>query len=987
MASLPFCWLFLAQALPVFWGAEYFRTQAEFLHFHSAQSWGRQQDLLYMEHLPPVDLGAPSSLLPALWEKYALFDLLRESASRELEVYANAHKPSYRSSLANFYAAKYAFLRHQYVEALNYFGTIKTEDLPKLLREEKRFMEGYAAYATGDKNRALNELRPLAEKVGPFHDAANYYLGVISFERGDWRSAASYFEAVQTRSPYNEQAPLWLAYALSQIPDLTRLKDWAERWYGQQLAQEDTLWRIVVISFAKAGWCEEAFRFAVKVTHDPLVQLWQGICAYRQKKDSLALAFWEPLQMGTDTIAYWALYGSALALKNLRRHEEALSLLNKIPLFPSSPSLEAQWLRAQISWQLQAFSTGKEALNALLLLSPPSPKKIEIYKWLAEFHAAEQEYTEAIQLLDSLPPSTSIEAKQRFLLSAGLEAFKQKNFSAAESLFSKGAHLQGLHTPTLLFWQAEAAYKTGQLARAITLYKQFLAHPKSTENPYYTEAKLAIAWTHLHLSQPDETLRYVEPLRKSSVRDVRERALFLSASALYIKKRYEEALAFYEELLRLNPSPQVRYHVAQTLIRLERYEEAEAVLRTISPTSVGAEDALYLRVELCAVWLHRPECTKEAAQTLLQHFPSSKWVAPAKARLGLALAELNQKESAIRLLLQTLQAYPAHIEASKLALEGLRHLLSPSMYDSVYQAFLRSLPPESETRLNFERERMRQLAEAERWESLQQEAINLRLRYPALTGESLYWQALATEKQGDTARAIMLYQELSYYAAYANQAWEKLSHLYLGQGRLSEAWAAQDSFLRYLPPTGYLRLQGILTWAEIATLLNRGDTAIKVCLALLQDTLLNPYTRQRILLRLALTAEKVGNSDSALYLLRQIPPLDKNALAAEALYHQARLLYEKGRIQESRAAIYQLRDEMPTYTEPRAKAYLILAKIFLSENKRKSARQLLESLVENAPTPSTRQEAKKMLDSLPPLPPPSPTPKPKKQKGQPSKRK
>jgi TolA-binding protein len=113
--------------------------------------------------------------------------------------------------------------------------------------------------------------------------------------------------------------------------------------------------------------------------------------------------------------------------------------------------------------------------------------------------------------------------------------------------------------------------------------------------------------------------------------------------------------------------------------------------------------------------------------------------------------------------------------------------------------------------------------------------------------------------------------------------------------------------------------------------------------------------------------------DSALFYLQNIPRLEKNLLAAEALYHMSRLYYAQQRYAEARAAIYRLRDELPAYLEPRAKAYLILARIFLAENKRKSARQLLESLIENAPTEAIRAEARLLKDSIPPDPPPAPS--------------
>lgn len=968
-----------AQALPPLWGPELYRTRSEAAHFHGAQSRARQNDLLYGERLPiPFPEVSPSPLVP-LWEKYALFDLLRESAPAELESFAEAEAPSYRSILARFYAAKYAFLRKKYDEALTYLAGLDPAAFPALLRQEIQFIEGYAAYATGDKGKAIARLRPLAEKLGPFHDAANYYLGLIYYERGDWRSAAAHLEVVQTRIPYAQEAPLWLAYALAKVPDLPRLTEWGQRWRIQSPppARADTLWAYLAVTFARAQQCETAQEYADLIEGNVLVRLYLGICAYRSGQDTLALRFWEPLLAGQDTIALWARYGYASALARIGRKEEALGVLRGIPPSPAPPAPAALWLTAQLAWDLRLVESGRSALQEYVRL-PNVPNRREALRYLAEFYALEERYSDALRTLDTIPDAALGEVRQRFLLISGFAAFAGKRYAEAESLFARAAQIEAPYAAIALFWQAEALYRQGDLRRAIEAYARFLRHPRHEDSPYADEARLAIAWTYLQLGQAEEALRYSEALRREGSKAIRPYATFISAGARHIQKRYADALLLYKELLGSNlPPAQVRYYIAQTLLRMERYAEAEAILAEVSPNMSGADAALYLRAEICALWLNRPTCTKAATSELLQHFPTSPKVPLALARLGLAQAELGEKEAAIATLRRTLNEYPSSPEAAKLAMDGLRTLLSPSDYDEVYQDFLRRLPPDSETRLSFERERLRQLAESERWTLLDNEAAALAARYPVLMGEALTWRALAAEYLRDTLRAVSFYQELTRYGEYRSRAWERLARLYVDQGNFSGALAAQDSFLQYLPPTGYMRVQGLLLWAELAAALGKPDTARHVLLSLLQDTLLNTFSRQRLLVGIAALHEKSGQIDSALQYLRLATSLEKSLLAAEALYNEARLLYAVKRYDEARAAIYRLRDELPQYIEARARAYLILARIFIDENKRKSARQLLDSLIENAPSEDIRKEAQTLKESIPPDPPPAKGPKKK----------
>ncbi|MCX8113194.1 MAG: tetratricopeptide repeat protein [Bacteroidia bacterium] len=981
MAKLAsFLGLIWAQALPTWWGPEHFRSRSEIAHFQGAQNWARQYDLLYERRWPLPIPSAPPSPMASLWEKQALFDLLRQSTPYELERYAEAEAPSYRSTLTRFYAAKYAFLLKRYEEALQHLAGLNPSDFPPVLRQEMQFIEGYAAYATGDKGKALNRLRPLAEKLGPFHDAANYYLGLIFYERGDWRSAAGHFEAVQLRAPYAQESSIWLAYALGKIPDLPRLAQWAERWRTQNPppAHAETLWTFVVVTLAQAQQCESAERFAEPVENHPIVRLHLGACAYRKGADTEALRWWEPLLSRQDSLGQWGRYGYASTLARLGRKEEALGVLTQIPVTSAPPGPAALWLIAQLAWDLRLLESGRQALLSYVKL-PAVPKRLTALSYLAEFYAAEGKYTEAVRTLDTLSDPVLTEPKQRIWLIAGFQELAGRRYAAADSCFSQAARIEGPHTAMALFWRGEALYRQGELRQAIQAYQRFLQYPRQRENLYIHEARLAIAWSYLQLNLAEEALRYSEPLRREGDSRIRPYATFVSAGAFYLKKRYTDALSLYRELLRSPlPQTQVRYHLAQTLIRLERYDEAEAILAEVSPTSAGADAALYLRAELCALWLNRPACTKAAAEALLRYFPSSPKVPLAQARLGLALAELGDKAGATNTLRRTLTEYPTSPEAAKLALDGLRALLPPAEYDDLYQDLLQHLPPESETRLSFERDRLRQLAESGRWGALESEAAGIAARYPALTGEALAWRALAAENLRDTARALSYYRELTNYPEQRSQAWEKLARLYADQRNFLEALRAQDSFLRYVPYTSSLRVQALTQWADLAARLGKADSARQILMHLLSDTLLNAYSQQRLLLTIGALWEQSGRLDSALAYLRQAVSGEKSPLAAEALYQQSRLLYAEKRYDEARAAIYRLRDELPQYLEARARAYLILARIFIDENKFKSARQLLDSLIENAPTEDIRQEAQKLKESLPSEPPPTPSKSKKK---------
>lgn len=979
MAGL-LCFLALAQQLPARWSAEKYFWQSYELVEHGAFSAAHQLARAYLERVPSLLPQAPPSVLPGWWAQYALYDLLREGSAEALEAYAQAVYPAYRSDLARFHGLKYAFLRQKYEEVLAIGEALDYQSLPKGLQAEGHFMMGYAAFVQKKPDKALKHLRPLSEKLGPFHDPANLYLGILYYERGDYRQAASHLEAVQTKAPYAQAAPLWLAYCLAKLPDPMRLAQAAQRWQNLNPPPlyADTLWPFVAMSLAQAGLCGAAD--SLKVPH-PLAKLWIGICWNESGEYARAVASWDSLSDREDSLGGWAALGLANAFTKQNRLEEALIWAKAAAIRPGPPRTLSLELLGFLAWKLQNPDVGISALSALLKENLPPQKAQTIRLYLAYFYILDKNYDEALKVLGSDTSEPFVSARQQALLLKGFTYLRQEAWKAAQEAFMEAAAQNGALTLSALLWSAEAAYRLGQYPQAEAQYKHFLQHPGSANHPQKEEAQLFLAWTLLRQNKAEEALKLLTPLKKAhkSTDEKGQQIRFLLASAYFLQKKYQEAIPLLEELLRADPSQtRARYYLALSFMRLERYRQADSILQAGSPSEAGADELLILRAKLCSEWLSRPSCTRETAQLLIRHHPNSLLRPLAEVYLGISLAEEGNRQEAILHLKSVLQKYPDHTEAAQMALEALRSLLSPTEYDQVYADFVSRLPAESTTRLALEQQRLEALAAQERWDKLRTEAKKLQQLYPHF-GPAQWWAAYSAEMQKDTAEALASYQTLINDPTYGLQALERLVRLNEAQNAYPTAIAWQETLLTRLPPQNLPYKQAIIRWAELNLAANQPQKARQALLDLSADSLLPAFVRQQALLQLALSEEKTGDLAKAIDYLREATRLEKNLWAAEALYHTARLLHQEGRFNEAREAIYMLRDQYVAYPTPRAASYLILARIFIAENKRTSAKKLLENLIETAPTVQIKQEAQALLESLPP-PPPPPKEEPKKKK-------
>ncbi len=968
-----------AQSLPPRWGSENVFYQAAEAVEHGAFSAARLFSRAYAEYFPAFTPALPPSDLPGWWENYSQYDLLREGSEHLLEAYADYHEPSYKSDLARYHAVKYAFLRGRYAEVLRLEKELKLSALPRSLQEEVRFLVGYAAYKEGNNALAIQNLKPLTEKLGPYHDAANFYMGLMAYEQGDFSQAAKFFEAVQTKNPYRLAAPLWLAYSLGQLRAYERLSAVVEQWLGMEPGPwyGDTLWPYVAITLAQGGLCEKAAQIT-PAQGRPLVQWWVGVCYARQQAWTKAIQAWETLTDREDSLGGWTAYGLACVYSAQKQWEEALLWARVAAGRPGPPRQEVLWLLARLAWQLKENQTGISALTEYLKLSLPPQQKLEAQLLLADFWMATGEYAEALRTLGEASDSRVVEARQRAWMLKGFSEWQKGDLASALAAFSSAARLNGPHTPTALLWIAETHYRQSDFPQAEKAYRDFLSHPASDKHPQRDLALLYLCWTLLQQNKTSEALRIAETLqnRYPLSHSIGKTASFLSASAYFAQKRYEQALSLFEKVLAVDPQEvQARYYAALSLMRLERYKEAEALLASGPVEVPGADKLLLLQAEVCAEWLSNPECSRRASEKLLRNFPNSPLVPLAKARLGLALIEQGEREQGGSYLKAVLEAHPDHPEAARLSLEGLREVLRPEAYDQVYRDFIQKLPREGPTRLSFERERLEALAADKRWETLLREARRLRAEIPILT-DAHWWEAYALEATGDTAAAMAQYERLMNDPTFGSRALSRMILIAQAQGKTQRALAYQESLLTRLPGSGFAYYQALLNWSALAIEVGRADTVLPILRQLLGDTLLPVISRQQALLQMAFAHEKANRPDSALFYLTLVPPLEKNKWAAEALYHIARISYERGDHTRAREAIYRLRDEYAAYPLPRASSYLILAKIFIAEQKYTSARKLLENLRETAPSAEIKAAAGALLDSVPvPKAPSSPGPK------------
>ena len=202
----------------------------------------------------------------------------------------------------------------------------------------------------------------------------------------------------------------------------------------------------------------------------------------------------------------------------------------------------------------------------------------------------------------------------------------------------------------------DAAKKLGRFDEAEEHYRLALRG-----DPGLQRAQTSLDSLLLERQQPEEMERYLETVRERHAND--PHGLRNIAEIFRKQKRYEEALEWYDAVLRLDPDHTQAYAgQGDALFRLKRYEEAiESMERAVTlEPEMSTVPALRTLMGEAMQALDRPEAAAEQYERALQGDPH---YATAIDRLAMVRYEQGRYEESLTLYRQHIDLAPDHANA------------------------------------------------------------------------------------------------------------------------------------------------------------------------------------------------------------------------------------------------------------------------------------------------------------------------------------
>ncbi len=596
---------------------------------------------------------------------------------------------------ARFQLANYFYASKKYNSALEYYLTVDKEKLDNEDKAEYFFKKGYCYFTKDDYENARVAFYEIIDLDTKYTPPAVYYYAHINYAQKNYQTALNGFLKLTADETFGPIAP----YYITQIYFLQKKYDkviefapgFIEKVTEKRVAE---VARIIGESYTETGKYAEAIPYLEKymqmanyITKEDKYQT--AYAYYKSQQYEKAADMFAKLSGGSSLLCQNALYHLAdCYLKLDRKNDARMAFASAAKMdFDKTIQEDAAFNYAVVTYELAytPFNEAIQALNQYIEKYPSSKRTDEAYKYLVQAYMTTKNYKMALASLEKISNKTPDikKAYQKIAYYRALELINNLNYQEAIDLLNKST-AYGVFDNNLnllaVYWKAEANYRLGNYAKAITSYNSFIEKPGAYQQSEYNLALYGIGYSYFQQKKFAEAAdwfrKFIAQMNDAKVKTVGD-ALNRTGDCFFIRKDYYAAIDFYDKSI-ANKSTDVDYAMFQKGLCLgvlnKEQEKIEVLSKLINsyPSSNYTDDALY-EMSVSYIALNRQDNAIEDYKKIIDQYPNSSYMARALVNLGLIYYNTGRNNEAMDVYKRVVRDYPGTDEA-KGALSGIKNV-------------------------------------------------------------------------------------------------------------------------------------------------------------------------------------------------------------------------------------------------------------------------------------------------------------------------
>ncbi|HPE86386.1 MAG: tetratricopeptide repeat protein [Bacteroidales bacterium] len=929
------------------------------------------------------------TLLPeaSFYSAMCAAQLFRNDAEDQLNSFIVQYPQHSLVPQATFALAGVRYNKRNYRGALQAFEQINVFQLEKNQRPEYYFKSGYCSLKTGDLATAKATFYEIKEGQSLYTAPARYYYAHINYEEGNYETAHKSFVTLLEDEDFQDIVPHYLIriyFAQEKYEEVIEMASAISAEGNDPKSME--IKRLVGESYYHLGDFESALPWLEKTADasDRQRGYQLGYCYYQARHYDEAISWFERVSSPADSLAQNALYHLGDCYVKTGQKKFAGTAFKAAYAIEGNQLLreDALFNYAKLSFELgyDPYNEAIKAMQEYLSDYPDSPRKDEAYSYLVNLFLVTKNYDDAFSSLEQIKEKNAEmkKAYQQITFSRAIQLFKSGQYEEAIPLLKKS--LEYKQDPELaaraIFWEAEAFFRMGNYGEAMRLFKSFMVTPGTYSLNLYPKAAYNIAYCYFKEKDYSNALiNFRKFLSLSGVQDIplKADALIRTGDCFFVEKRYEEAINAFNQAIEMDAgnTDYALYQKAVSLGALGNFSGKAWILKQLvqqAEKSPLRDDAMF-ELATSYILMNEPDNALQYYQMLYQEYPKSSFALTALQKTGLIYYNQNNNEEAIRVLKQVIEAYPSSQEAKE-SLAGLRNIYVDMGRVDEYFTYARNysyadISLAEQDSISFI------AAENKYMDGDCDRAIEGFTRYLEKFPNGIFASNAHYYKADCEYRNSNLPVALSHYEAviampqspFTENALVKASSIRFAREEFEKAIAHYNELLELASFPEHI-LNAKVGLMRSYPRLGKHEPAIEAALEVLNEKNVDERLITEAHLSIARSAYALNDYTNASAEYRFVATNDRGDSGAEANYFYSLILFKENKIDEAENQLFNLIENFSASDYWFARAFILLADVYLARDNTFQAKQTLQSIIDNYEGEDLVAEAKDKLNHI-----------------------
>lgn len=924
------------------------------------------------------------------WGAICAVRLFHADAPNRLMAFMDKHPENFHLPAVRMELFRHYFDKKRWGQAIASAGQVVEQDLEDGPRNEFLFKRGYARFMDGRMDPALVDFTKVKDQPGIYAAPATYYTAHINYEKRNYAAALEGFEKLKDDPNFGRIVPYYIAQVQFLQGHYDALLEYVKPLLSdpQAATRKGDINRLAGEAYFRTGQYKEALPYLEKSLQRSGVERGDryiaGYAYYKDGEFQKAITqFTQVINNSTDSLAQLSAYHMADCYLQQGQKNYARNAFKKAYDLGNDPTVteDALFNYAKLAYEL-SFDPYNEAIIALrdyMAKYPGSARHDEAQEFLLDVYLKTRNYESALTALDAIK-NKDIRlrtAYQKLAFDRAAELYEARQYDQAIAFLDKSLKdpVDPEATVKARYWAGESEYARGKYDAALARYDAVRNTGGAYAGALYEQAGYSMGYAYFKQKEYAEAaIAFRRALDAGSLsKDQRNDALVRTGDCYFATKDEGAAVTWYDKAIAAGASASdyAMYQKGICQGLLKKFDEKIATLKkllSIAPNSQYAADAKY---QLGETYLNLEQDDKASvyyAQVVSQ-YPNSPHVRSSMLQGALIDKRQGRTDKALEGFKAVVTKYPT-ADGAHDALAGIERIYAEQGKVAEYETYMRSLSFVDPSTLDLDESYYRsaeQLYFSEQCDKAVGAFGDYLAKYPkgAYAANAAFYRADCQNRAGQVKEALSGFEQV--IASGADKFMEPaLAAAAAIQFAGSEWSGALDHYTqleqRASLPVNILAAQ-VGRMRCLRTLQRIPDAAL-AAQKVLANTDADDDLKAEAGLVVALAAVENNDLDAAYTRYKAIAASSKNASGAEAAYRKAYVRYLQKKYPDAEKEVFDLVKKFPSYDHWKAKAFILLADVYVGMNDPFQAKATLQSVIDHCDEPDLVEQASGRLAQL-----------------------